>query len=43
MVDEVLEHALTRPLVPIKWDESDELVAVTGKNTDEDVGGLVTH
>jgi len=43
MVDEVMEHALTRPLVPIKWDESDELVAVTGKKTDEDVGGLVTH
>ncbi|MDA0704107.1 MAG: endopeptidase La [Proteobacteria bacterium] len=43
MVDEVLEHALTGPLVPIKWDESDELAAVTGKKTDGDVGGLVTH
>jgi ATP-dependent Lon protease len=43
MVDEVLEHALSGPLVPIKWDESDELAAVAGKKSDGDVGGLVTH
>jgi ATP-dependent Lon protease len=43
MVDEVLEHALSGPLVPIKWEESDELAAVSSKKTDGDVGGLVTH
>jgi ATP-dependent Lon protease len=42
-VDEVLEHALTAPLVPIEWDESEELTSVGGKKGEEDVSGLVTH
>ncbi|MEQ8709036.1 MAG: endopeptidase La, partial [Rhodospirillales bacterium] len=44
VVDEVLEHALTQPLVPIEWIEPDEDAIAVAK-TDEDVDGegLVTH
>jgi ATP-dependent Lon protease len=42
-VDEVLQHALVAPLVPIEWDEDDELAAVGTKKGEEDVSGVVTH
>ena len=35
-VDEVLQHALTKPLSPIKWSEKDELeVSKSGKRDQE--------
>ena len=43
IVDEVLEHALSAPLVPIEWADADELAAVSVKDKGDDVGGLVTH
>ena len=44
VVDEVLEHALTQPLVPIEWIEPDEdAIAVAKTEEDVDGEGLVTH
>jgi len=40
-VDQVLDHALIRKLVPIEWEEV-ETVAGSGAS-DEDVSGVVTH
>ena len=40
-VDEVLDQALIRKLVPIEWEEVDT-VAAAGKS-DKDVSGVVTH
>ena len=45
-VEEVLEHALAAPIVPIEWEEEDETSSkVRGASSDEedDHGGLVTH
>ncbi|MCH8214051.1 MAG: endopeptidase La, partial [Proteobacteria bacterium] len=43
-VDEVLEHALVSPLIPIDWDEEAELKkAGTLNKPDDDVGGILTH
>ena len=45
-VDEVLEHALVAPLVPIDWDEEAELkkAGTLGKQPDDDdVGDVITH
>ena len=45
-VDEVLEHALTAPLIPIEWDEQAELEAAAlakAQGEEEDVGGILTH
>ncbi|MBT5945207.1 MAG: endopeptidase La [Rhodospirillaceae bacterium] len=43
-VDEVLEHALSQPLVPIEWDESaHESATVTAKDDDSDTSGVVRH
>ena len=44
-VDEVLEEALTSPLVPIEWQEDEETAEVPSQATedDEDHGGLVKH
>ena len=43
-VDEVLKLALTKPLVPIEWDEEAELAKVTAKKVDTgDLDGVVTH
>ena len=41
IVDEVLDRALTRKLVPIEWEEVDTVTS-SGK-TDGDVSGVVTH
>jgi ATP-dependent Lon protease len=43
-VDEVLEHALTKPLVPIEWNESDhDSQAVAADDDDSDTPGVVRH
>ncbi len=42
-VDEVLEHALVNPLVPIEWDEDAEVDKVTKKDEAGDRDGVVTH
>jgi ATP-dependent Lon protease len=41
-VDEVLEHALTERLVPIDWDENEEVTKSVSGNEDED-SSVVTH
>jgi ATP-dependent Lon protease len=44
-VDDVIKHALTKPVVPIEWDEDeqgDEPVS-DSSGDDGDVDGLVTH
>ena len=41
-VDEVLEHALTERLVPIEWDENEEVTKSVPGNEDED-SSVVTH
>ena len=45
-VEEVLEYALTKRLVPIQWDEEDEShpnVASSSSDSDGDAEGLVKH
>jgi ATP-dependent Lon protease len=43
-VDEVLEHALTKPLVPIEWNEADnDSAAVSAPDDDSDGSGVVRH
>ncbi len=43
-VDEVLQHALTQPLVPIEWDESaHDSPSVSAKDNESDGTGVVRH
>ena len=43
-VDEVLEHALTKPLTPIEWNESDnDSRTVAADDDDSDASGVVRH
>lgn len=45
-VDEVLSHALTKPLVPIEWDEEKEEESVSGLSDEQRKGGpkgILTH
>ena len=43
-VDEVLEHSLTKPLVPIEWNESDhDSGSVSASDDDSDAPGVVRH
>jgi len=43
-VDEVLQHALTQPLVPIEWDESaHDSPSVSAKDNESDGAGVVRH
>ena len=43
-VDDVLKLALTKPLIPIEWDEEAELAKVAAKGAEaEDLDGVVTH
>jgi ATP-dependent Lon protease len=43
-VDEVLQHALTQPLVPIEWDEAAHDSARVSKPEDEsEASGVVRH
>ncbi len=41
-VDDLLREALTREPVPIDWPEEVDTV-VSGKGSDDDVSGVVTH
>ena len=44
IVDDVLKHALTKPLVPIEWDEEAEIAKVAAKKAGTgDLDGVVTH
>ena len=43
-VDEVLEHALTQPLVPIEWDEAaHDSARVSAVDDESDASGVVRH
>ena len=42
-VDEVLEHALTEPLVPIEWSEENQGQAVPAAGDDNGHSGIITH
>ncbi len=42
VVDEVLQHALVRPLVPIEWNEADEKAPVPAGD-DGEHAGVITH
>ncbi|ATQ43088.1 endopeptidase La [Caulobacter mirabilis] len=42
-IDEVLARALTQPLTPIEWNESEEPVAAPAKADEGDVDAVVTH
>ena len=42
-VEEVLKHALVRPLVPIEWDENAETEALEAKEGKAGTAGLVKH
>ena len=42
-IDEVLEHALTAPLVPVEWEEDETVAPVASDEPEEDVSGIVTH
>jgi ATP-dependent Lon protease len=42
-VDEVLKHALTRPLVPIEWSEDKNVAPVAAGEHKDEIGGVVTH
>ena len=42
-VDQVLKLALTKPLVPIVWDESKEAKSIPGKKSKKTRDSLVTH
>jgi ATP-dependent Lon protease len=41
--DELLKHALVRPLTPIEWREESEAPAVLPKETTTDRPGIITH
>ena len=42
-LEEVLEHALVKPLVPIEWEAADEAATVAAAGSKEDLDGVVTH
>ncbi len=42
-LEEVLEHALVKPLVAIEWEAADEAATVAAAGSKEDLGGVVTH
>jgi ATP-dependent Lon protease len=42
-VDDVLKHALVRPLVPIEWNEEKNVPAVAATEHKDEIGGVVTH
>ncbi|NQV85348.1 MAG: endopeptidase La [Rhodospirillales bacterium] len=43
MVDEVLVHALEKPLTPQEWDEDAEVEAASISSSDDDESGVVKH
>ena len=43
-IDDILKHALSRPLVPIEWSEEDPVDQVSGSPEEgSDASGVVTH
>jgi len=42
-VSEVLEHALAESLTPIEWDEAEIDAAISKKDGEEDLDGVITH
>ena len=42
-VDEVLQHTLAAPLVPIEWPDKESLEAISNASAEETVGDVVTH
>ncbi|MCH8098789.1 MAG: endopeptidase La, partial [Proteobacteria bacterium] len=42
-VDEILKHALVKPLTPVEWVEPAEVEGIPESDTDDDRKGLVTH
>ena len=42
-VDEVLQHTLAAPLVPIEWPDKESLEAISNASAKETVGDVVTH
>lgn len=42
-VDEVLKHALAKPLKPLSWEEIEEDLHPTVSETDESIKDVVTH
>ncbi len=42
-VDEALKRALTKPLVPIEWDEEEHEKKVSSSASDEERDGITTH
>jgi len=42
-VDEALKRALTKPLVPIEWDEEEHEKKVSSNASDEERDGITTH
>ncbi|HEV7370896.1 endopeptidase La [Arenibaculum sp.] len=43
IADEVLHHALTKPLAPIEWTEANEVEAVAAKNAESDREEVIRH
>ena len=41
--EEVLQHALTKPLTPITWEEDDSVTSIAKEKPTGDAEGLVTH
>jgi ATP-dependent Lon protease len=41
--DELLRHALVRPLAPIEWTEESEVRPVLPPKVEEDRSGVITH
>jgi hypothetical protein len=42
-VEEVLKHALVRPVVPIEWDENAEAAALEAKAAKSGAADVVKH
>ena len=42
-VDEILKHALTKPLTPVEWIEPSEVEGISESDSDDDREGVMTH
>ncbi|MCH7849911.1 MAG: endopeptidase La, partial [Planctomycetes bacterium] len=42
-VDEILKHALTKPLTPVEWIEPAEVEGIPESDSDDDRKGVMTH
>jgi ATP-dependent Lon protease len=43
IADEVLHHALVKPLAPIEWSDADEVEAIAAKNAESDREEVIRH